>query len=108
MLVALFYWLTVTTGGWPRSSSRRTSEELQRLAEESPVDSRTTVVIFVAQVNSLTARALALARALAPHDVRAVTISNDPDATERLQATWTDLEHRGAARGGGLAISASS
>jgi len=49
------------------------------------------VVIFVAQVNSLTARALTLARAISPKNVRAVTISNDPVQTERLQETWNSL-----------------
>jgi len=69
----------------------RDYEELRQLSEESEVAARTTVVIFVAQVNSLTARALALARALSPNDLRAVTISNDPAQTERLRATWTEL-----------------
>jgi amino acid transporter len=91
VLVALFYSVNRHYRRVAEVLKVQDGEELQRLAEESPVDSRTTVVIFVAQVNSLTARALALARALAPHDVRAVTISNDPAATERLQATWTTL-----------------
>jgi len=69
----------------------RDYEALRQLSEESEVEARTTVVIFVAQVNSLTARALALARALSPNDLRAVTISNDPAQTERLRATWTEL-----------------
>jgi hypothetical protein len=69
----------------------RDVSELQLLSEESEVEAHTTVVIFVAQVNSLTARALSLARALSPKDVRAVTISNDAAQTERLQETWNTL-----------------
>jgi hypothetical protein len=69
----------------------RDVSELQMLSEESEVEAHTTVVIFVAQVNSLTARALSLARALSPKDVRAVTISNDAAQTERLQETWNTL-----------------
>ncbi len=57
----------------------RDEGELQSLTMEADVEAHTTVVIFVAQVNSLTARALALARAVSPKDVHAVTISNDPD-----------------------------
>jgi hypothetical protein len=49
-------------------------------------------VVFVAQVNSLTARSLSLARALSPGDTHVVTISNDPDRLERLQATWANME----------------
>jgi hypothetical protein len=91
LLVALFYAVNRHYKRVAEVLKLQNVEELQRLADDSPVDSRTTVVIFVAQVNSLTARALALARALSPNDVRAVTISNDPAATERLQVTWTSL-----------------
>ena len=60
-------------------------EELGQIATSRP---RTTVVLFVAQVNSLTARSLSLARALAPDDVHAVTISSDPERLQRLHETW--------------------
>jgi amino acid transporter len=63
-------------------------ETLGRVAMTPP---RTTVVVFVAQVNSLTARSLSLARALSPKDVHVVTISNDPDRLERLQGTWARM-----------------
>lgn len=53
---------------------------------------RTTVVLFIAQVNAMTARALAVAHALSPNDLRAVTISNDPERLERLQTAWHGLE----------------
>jgi len=63
-------------------------EELGRVALSRP---RTTVVLFVAQVNSLTARSLSLARALAPDDVHAVTVSSDPERLARLQDTWARM-----------------
>lgn len=51
-----------------------------------------TVVLFVAQVNELTARAIAMGRAIAPDDFRAVNISSDPDQADRLRQTWKDIE----------------
>ena len=66
--------------------------DLESLGRAAMTPPRTTVVVFVAQVNSLTARSLSLARALSPDDVHVVTISNDPDRLERLQATWAKME----------------
>ena len=63
-------------------------EELGRVAVSRP---RTTVVLFVAQVNSLTARSLSLARALSPDDVHAVTVSSDPERLARLRETWAQM-----------------
>ncbi len=63
-------------------------EELGRVAVSRP---RTTVVLFVAQVNSLTARSLSLARALSPDDVHAVTVSSDPERLARLRETWDQM-----------------
>ncbi len=64
-------------------------EELGRVVTSRP---RTTVVLFVAQVNSLTARSLSLARALSPDDVHAVTVSSDPERLARLQETWDRMK----------------
>ncbi len=91
VLVAMFYFVNRHYKRVADVLQLRDVEELRQLSEESEVEARTTVVIFVAQVNSLTARALALSRALSPEDVRAVTISNDPAQTERLRATWNEL-----------------
>jgi amino acid transporter len=91
ILVAMFYFVNRHYKRVADVLRIRDVTELQRLSEESGGEARTTVVIFVAQVNSLTARALALARAISPNDVRAVTISNDPVQTERLQETWNAL-----------------
>jgi amino acid transporter len=63
-------------------------EEIERLAGSRP---RTTAVLFVAQVNSLTARSLSLARSLSPDDVHAVTISGDFARLEALQQAWARI-----------------
>ena len=52
---------------------------------------QTTVVLFVAQVNVMTARALAVARSLSPESLRAVTISNNPERLDRLQESWHEM-----------------
>ena len=63
-------------------------EEIEILADSRP---RTTAVLFVAQVNSLTARSLSLARSLSPDDVHAVTISSDAGRLEALQEAWARI-----------------
>ena len=52
----------------------------------------TTVVLFVSQVNELTARSLALGRGLSPDDFHAVTIASDPEQVLALQRTWEEME----------------
>ncbi len=64
-------------------------EHLGRVAGSRP---KTTVVLFVAQVNELTARSLALGRGLSPDDFHAVTIAGDPQHVLRLQRTWMEME----------------
>ncbi len=64
-------------------------ERLGRIAISKP---RTTVVLFVAQVNELTARALSLGMGLSPDDFHAATIAGDPASLARLQRTWEDME----------------
>ncbi len=77
-------------------------EEMEKLADSRP---RTTAVLFVAQVNSLTARSLSLARSLSPDDVHAVTIGGDPARLESPSADLgTDLAGH-AAGGGGVSLS---
>ncbi len=63
-------------------------ESLGRLATSRP---KTTVVLFVSKVNSLTARSLALGRGLSPDDFHAVTIASDPEAVAALQHTWEEM-----------------
>ena len=52
---------------------------------------RTSVVMFVSQVNELTARSLSFARALAPDDIHAVTIKGDDKRLEMLEDAWTAM-----------------
>jgi len=71
----------------PQEPSRL--EHLGKVATSRP---KTTVVLFVAQVNELTARSLALGRGLSPDDFHAVTIASDPQHVLRLQRTWMEME----------------
>jgi hypothetical protein len=69
----------------------QSQEQLERLGEMALSRQRTTVVLFVSQVNELTARSLALGRGLAPDDFHAATIASDPDHVLALQRTWTEM-----------------
>jgi amino acid transporter len=64
-------------------------ERLGRVAVSRP---KTTVVLFVAQVNELTARSLALGQGLSPDDFHAVTVASEPQHVLDLQRTWVELE----------------
>ncbi len=91
VLVGLFYlvrshYLKISGALEPQSA-----EDLAELGLAAGEVPRSTAVVFVAQVNYMTARALALAKALSPDELRVVTISNDPDRSLRLQATWAQL-----------------
>jgi amino acid transporter len=66
-------------------------EHLERLGEMALSRQRTTVVLFVSQVNELTARSLALGRGLSPDDFHAATIASDPDHVLSLQRTWAEM-----------------
>ena len=69
----------------------QSQEHLERLGEMALSRQRTTVVLFVSQVNELTARSLALGRGLAPDDFHAATIASDPDHVLSLQRTWAEM-----------------
>ncbi|MCL5735501.1 MAG: APC family permease [Actinobacteria bacterium] len=71
------------------SPERIDRSHLSSIARSRP---RTTVILFVSQVNELTARAIAMGHAIAPDDFRAVNISSDPDQADRLLETWEDTE----------------
>ena len=60
-----------------------------RQAEEHP---RTTVVLFVAQVNELTARALAFGNSLAADRFEAVTLTSEAARQQQLRRDWQALE----------------
>lgn len=92
VLIAAFYtvqrhYKRVATFLEPQNEAQL--ERLGRLAVSRP---RTTVVLFVSQVNELTARSLALGRGLSPDDFHAVTIANDPERVLALQQTWTEMD----------------
>jgi amino acid transporter len=65
--------------------------DLVRLASLASSAPRTTVVLFVAQVNELIARSVSFARAISPDDVHAVTITSDAANLDRLEASWNAL-----------------
>jgi hypothetical protein len=67
-------------------------EELERLGRVAVSRPRTTVVLFVSQVNELTARSLALGRGLSPDDFHAVSIASNPEHVLALQRTWREME----------------
>lgn len=91
-LVGIFYVVRRHYDSVAKALEPQSFMDLETLGKVAMTPPRTTVVVFVAQVNSLTARSLSLARALSPTDVHVVTISNDPDRLERLQATWAKMD----------------
>jgi fumarate reductase subunit C len=66
--------------------------QLERLGKVAMSRPKTTVVLFVSQVNELTARSLALGRGLSPDDFHAVTIASEPSAVLNLQHTWAEMD----------------
>lgn len=92
VLIAAFYtvqrhYRRVATFLEPQNEAQL--ERLGKLAISRP---RTTVVLFVSQVNELTARSLALGRGLSPDDFHAVTIANDPERVLALQERWIEMD----------------
>ena len=63
--------------------------ELRVLTRCTP---RTTVVLFVSQVNEMTARSLYFARAFAPDDTHVVTVKSDEAGLQRLEEQWATLD----------------
>ncbi|OFW60399.1 MAG: hypothetical protein A2133_02745 [Actinobacteria bacterium RBG_16_64_13] len=92
VLVALFYWVRNHYRRVAQVLEPQSGEDLDELGEAAMAVPSTTVVIFVAQVNAMTARALAIARALTPTDLNVVTISSNPERLLRLQSTWEQLD----------------
>jgi hypothetical protein len=70
----------------------QSEERLERLGRIAISKPRTTVVLFVSQVNELTARALALGRGLSPDDFHAATITSDPVSLAKLEHTWEEMD----------------
>jgi amino acid transporter len=72
--------------------SPQNPDQLERLGKVAVSKPKTTVVLFVSQVNELTARSLALGRGLSPDDFHAVTIASDPAGVLSLQRTWAEMD----------------
>jgi amino acid transporter len=94
VLVAVFYWVRRHYQNVARVLEPQRGQDLVELGRAAHAVASTTVVIFVAQVNAMTARALAIARALAPTELRVVTISSNPERLLRLQSTWEQMDMR--------------
>jgi hypothetical protein len=92
VLVALFYWVRRHYLRVAQVLEPQSGQELEELGLTAGAVPNSTVVVFVAQVNAMTARALAIARALSPDDLNVVTISSNPERLLRLQATWVQLD----------------
>ena len=92
VLVAVFYTVRRHYTRVARFLEPQNPEQLERLGQVAVSRPRTTVVLFVSQVNELTARSLALGRGLSPDDFHAVTIASDPERVLALQRTWAEME----------------
>ncbi len=66
-------------------------EELAELGRAMLVEPRTTVVLFVSQVNAVVARSLYLAKALGEADTRAVTIKGEDATLDMLEEQWAEI-----------------
>jgi len=66
-------------------------QRLERLGVLASSRPKTTVVLFVAQVNELTARSLALGKGLSPDDFHAVTVASDHENVLRLERSWVEM-----------------
>ena len=92
VLVAVFHTVRRHYTRVSRFLEPQNPEQLERLGRVAVSRPRTTVVLFVSQVNELTARSLALGRGLSPDDFHAVTIAGDPERVLALQRTWEEME----------------
>ena len=92
LLVALFYWVRRHYSRVAQVLEPQSEQELEELGLEAGSVPNSTVVVFVAQVNAMTARALAIGRALSPKDLNVVTISSNPERLLRLRSTWEQMD----------------
>jgi amino acid transporter len=92
VLVLIFMYIKRHYDKVARFLEPQNPERLERLGRIAISKPRTTVVLFVSQVNELTARSIALGRGLSPDDFHATTIASDPARVLTLQRTWTEME----------------
>ena len=91
VLVLAFYWVRRHYLKVASFLEPQNAEQLEQLGRVATSRLRTTVTLFVSQVNELTARSLALGRGLSPDDFHAVTIASDPERVLALQRTWEEM-----------------
>jgi amino acid transporter len=92
ILIFVFYGISRHYSKVARFLEPQTGERLERLGRIASSRPHTTVVLFVSQVNEITARSLSLGRALSADDFHAATVAGSPGAVERLQRTWAEME----------------
>lgn len=68
------------------------TQEVEYLRARVTPAKRTTVVLFISQVNELTLRSLHFARSYRADAIKVVTISNDEAAADRLRENWEVLD----------------
>jgi hypothetical protein len=90
-LVVLFWVVHRHYARVARYLEPQTAAQLQRIGALMETEPKSTVVLFVSQVNQITARSLYFARALSPHQVHAVTIKSDDTRLARLEEQWAEM-----------------
>jgi amino acid transporter len=91
ILVALFYVVQRHYARVARILEPQNAMEMDELEQMAAARPHTTAILFVSQVNAITARSLSLARSMCPDDFRAVTVSSDPERIDVLKRTWERL-----------------
>jgi amino acid transporter len=91
LFVTLFYWVRAHYLKVARVLEPQSSDDIEKLGLAVDSIPRSTAVVFVAQINAMTARAVAIARALSPDDLNVVTISNNPERLQHLEESWVEL-----------------
>jgi amino acid transporter len=92
VLIGAFYWVSLHYRKISRYLEPQTGEGLARLNRIVHSRPRRTVVLFVSQINEITARSLSLGQSLAAEDFHAATVASDPAALERLRRAWDELD----------------
>jgi amino acid transporter len=91
VLIWIFYYIQRHYSKVARFLEPQNAERLERLGVLASARPKTTVVLFVAQVNELTARSLALGKGLSPDDFHAVTVASNHESVLRLQRNWVEM-----------------
>jgi amino acid transporter len=92
VLVLVFHSISTHYRKVARFLEPQSGEKLERLGRIAQSRPYTTVVLFVSQVNEITARSLSLGQALSADDFHAATVASNPESLKRLQRTWEEME----------------